>query len=194
MTHRHTFHIPVMGIGYTVDTPVKVSHLGINSVISLVDDELMEKLRAMYCHDYGFEYQPILSSDSNARASRIRLYLNLVHDICHLRFNDLIHLRTPEELEKYFNLLPTDSKLPDQWMQFLNDKPSDEEKTKWLKAHLSMGSIDVNIMTKIDKENYDSDEQVMEPRFNDAQAALRGFAESKLCSSLVYSAGMNPAI
>jgi len=41
MNQAHTFHIPVMGIGYTIDTPLKVAHLGIDSVISLVDDQLI---------------------------------------------------------------------------------------------------------------------------------------------------------
>ncbi len=48
----HSFHIPVMGIGFTIDTPLKVSHLGIDSVISLVDDILLEKLRKMYCDTF----------------------------------------------------------------------------------------------------------------------------------------------
>ncbi len=47
MTKAHSFHIPVMGIGYTVDTPLKVAQYGIDSVISLVDDILLEKLRKM---------------------------------------------------------------------------------------------------------------------------------------------------
>ena len=28
---QHTFHIPVMGTGYTIDTPLKVAHFGISS-------------------------------------------------------------------------------------------------------------------------------------------------------------------
>ena len=47
--NSHTFHIPVMGIGFTIDTPIKVAHLGISSVISLVDDILIEKIRKHYC-------------------------------------------------------------------------------------------------------------------------------------------------
>ena len=47
MNKKHSFHIPVMGIGFTVDTPLKVSQFGIDSVISLVDDVLLEKLRKM---------------------------------------------------------------------------------------------------------------------------------------------------
>ena len=41
----HSFHIPVLGTGFTVDTPAKVAHLGIDSVISLADDSLIEKMR-----------------------------------------------------------------------------------------------------------------------------------------------------
>ncbi len=47
-TVSHTFHIPVMGIGFTIDTPVKVAQYGISSVISLVDDLLMEKMREFH--------------------------------------------------------------------------------------------------------------------------------------------------
>ncbi len=28
MKKGHSFHIPVMGIGYTIDSPLKVAHLG----------------------------------------------------------------------------------------------------------------------------------------------------------------------
>ena len=41
----HKIHIPVMGICYTADTPIRVAHLGITSVISLVDDGLLEEYR-----------------------------------------------------------------------------------------------------------------------------------------------------
>jgi len=56
-----------------------------------------------------------------------------------------------------------------------------------------MGSIDVNIMTKIDKGNYLNNE-LLPIEYNDAHAALRGYSDSKLTSSLVLSAGMNPRL
>jgi hypothetical protein len=56
-----------------------------------------------------------------------------------------------------------------------------------------MGSIDVNIMTKIDKDNYLNNEK-LPIEFNDAHAALRGYANSDLSSSIVFSAGMNPRL
>jgi len=47
----------------------------------------------------------------------------------------------------------------------------------WIKENLSMGSIDVNIMTKLDKENYNKDKK-LSAEFNDAHAVLRGYANS----------------
>src|SRR5690606_16709332 len=62
-----------------------------------------------------------------------------------------------------------------------------------LENHLTPGAIDVNIMTKIDKENFIKNEQ-LPVIYNDAHASLRGFANSKLSSSVVLSAGMNPRL
>ncbi len=45
----HTFHIPVMGTGFTIDTPLRVAKYGITSVISLVDDVLIEQMRKLHC-------------------------------------------------------------------------------------------------------------------------------------------------
>uniref|UniRef100_UPI0028EAE067 hypothetical protein n=1 Tax=Chryseobacterium indoltheticum TaxID=254 RepID=UPI0028EAE067 len=55
------------------------------------------------------------------------------------------------------------------------------------------GSIDVNIMTKVDKDNYLNNKQ-LPVIYNDAHASLRGFAQSKIASSMVLSAGMNPRL
>jgi hypothetical protein len=38
----HTFHIPVMGLAYTIDSPIRVKY-GISSVISIIDDDLIRK-------------------------------------------------------------------------------------------------------------------------------------------------------
>ena len=85
----HTFHIPVMGIGYTIDTPLKVSHLGMDSVISLLDDILLEKLRKMYCHKYSLPYAEITDKIDDFRAKRITAYLNLIHKLVGEKFEDL---------------------------------------------------------------------------------------------------------
>ena len=39
----HTFHIPVMGLAYTIDSPIRVAQYGISSVISIIDDEVIER-------------------------------------------------------------------------------------------------------------------------------------------------------
>src|SRR5690606_1689650 len=49
------------------------------------------------------------------------------------------------------------------------------------------------IMTKVDRENYEKG-KMLPKEFNDAHASLRGFAMSKLNSSLVLSAGLNPSL
>ena len=59
MKKAHSFHIPVMGIGFTIDSPLKVAQYGIDSVISLVDDILLEKLRKMYCELHEMPYKEI---------------------------------------------------------------------------------------------------------------------------------------
>jgi len=62
-----------------------------------------------------------------------------------------------------------------------------------LDHHFAAGSIDVNIMTKIDKDNFNDDEQ-LPVMYNDAHAALRGFVNSTTNSSVVFTAGMNPRL
>ena len=42
--NTHTFHIPVMGLAYTVDSPIRVAQFGISSVVSITDDEVIEKI------------------------------------------------------------------------------------------------------------------------------------------------------
>ena len=81
MKKQHSFHIPVMGIGFTVDTPLKVSRFGIDSVISLVDDILLEKLRKMYCKQNDIPYYEISDKSEDFRAKRITSYLNLIKEL-----------------------------------------------------------------------------------------------------------------
>ena len=81
MTKKHSFHIPVMGIGYTIDTPLKVSQYGMDSVIFISDDILLEKLRKMYCEKFLIPYQEISDKIEDFRAKRITSYLNLINDL-----------------------------------------------------------------------------------------------------------------
>lgn len=175
----HTFHIPVMGTGFTVDTPVKVARYGIDSVISIQDDFLLERMREMYCSRLNREFVPIDDHEDDSRARRITAYLDLVDEIVHSQSQDVA---------AYGALLPDDSSLKDvlQGMVSLNG-------TARKLGAMPFGSIDVNIMTKVDKTNFRNGSP-LPPEFNDAHAALRGYANSVLRSSLVLSAGMNPRL
>lgn len=195
MSKTHTFHIPVMGIGFTIDTPLKVAHLGIDSVISLVDDILIEKLRKMYAKQYQLPYEEITEDVDDFRAKRITSYLNLVQDVVNDKIEQLKNTTAEKStaLKQYIDTLPDSSTIKKQFAALSWNKVNFSELKKALSNSLSMGSIDVNIMTKVDKENYKKKE-LLPTIYNDAHAALRGFAHSKLSSSLVLSAGMNPRL
>lgn len=191
----HSFHIPVMGIGFTIDTPLKVSQFGIDSVISIVDDILLEKLRKIYCKKYELPFTEITNNIDDSRAKRITAYLNLINTIAASKFEQLKSLLTHKERDRkeYFDMLPDRSGILQEFKSFMEKSPATEKLYKWLDHNLSMGSIDVNIMTKIDKENYFNG-QKLPVEYNDAHAALRGYANSDLNSSVVFSAGMNPKL
>ncbi len=195
MTNTHSFHIPVMGIGFTIDSPLKVSQFGIDSVISLVDDILLEKLRKMYCEKFEQPYTEITNKMTDFRAKRITSYLDLIHGVAEEKFEELknITIESGIEIKKYFSLLPDTSALKQEFNRLTKDYFNVEEIKNWVKENLSMGSIDVNIMTKVDKDNYVKKEK-LPTEFNDAHAALRGYANSDLESSLILSAGMNPRL
>ena len=55
----HKFHIPVLGLGYSIDTPLKVARYGINSVVSIVDDELIERFRKFHSEKNNEDYNAI---------------------------------------------------------------------------------------------------------------------------------------
>jgi len=195
MSKTHTFHIPVMGIGFTIDTPLRVSQFGIDSVISLVDDILLEKLRKMYCNNFDIPYEEISNKTKDFRAKRITSYLNLMHKLAEKKFEELKNATTEkaQELKDYFNLLPDSSAIKQEFQRLTAIHFNLDEIRTWVKSNLSMGSIDVNIMTKVDKDNFYKGRQ-LPTEYNDAHAALRGFANSDLHSSIVLSAGMNPRL
>jgi hypothetical protein len=193
-TNTPTFHIPVMGIGFTIDTPIKVAQYGISSAISLVDDKLMEKLREFYSKKLDIPFQSINERIEDFRAKRITAYLDMVNEITNKKFDELKSSIQDKssELEKYMDMLPDFSEIKQKFIEYTkNDNIKDIQ--SWIKNNLSIGSIDVNIMTKLDKENYKRG-QKLPSEFNDAHAALRGFANSKLHSSVILSAGMNPRL
>ncbi len=195
MIKTHSFHIPVMGIGFTIDTPLKVSQYGIDSVISLIDDMLLERLRKMYCLKFDVPYLEITDKCEDYRAKRITSYLNLINLLAVKKFDELRNSATEKsvEIKKYFSMLPDSSTIKQEFNSFKEKYTNFNEIGNWIKNNLSMGSIDVNIMTKADKVNYLNDVK-LPVEYNDAHAALRGYANSDLNSSIVFSAGINPGL
>ena len=193
--NSHTFHIPVLGVGYSIDTPIAVAPYGISSVISLVDDSTMEKMREFYSKKFDIPFKKITKEVEDFRAKRITSYLNMVDEIVKRKFTELKNsaIQAGSELEKYISMLPDASSLKPKFDLAKKGREAADEFSKWLYEKLHVGSIDVNIMTKLDKVNYRNGEE-LPVEYNDAHAALRGFANSDLSSSLVLSAGMSPRL
>lgn len=192
----HTFHIPVMGLAFTIDSPIRVAKYGISSVVSIADDDLIEKMRAFYSKKFDIPYHEITQKIHDYRAERITSYLNLVDKIVKDKFENFKKELAESKiaLENYIAMLPNKSEIKKGLEHLMEDGIAFKENIKqYLENNLSAGDIDVNIMTKLDKDNFIKKEQ-QPVEFNDAHAALRGFAKSDLTSSVVLSAGMNPRL
>ncbi|MGL1901139.1 MAG: hypothetical protein OCC49_03305 [Fibrobacterales bacterium] len=193
--YQHLFHIPVMGTGHSLDTPIRVAPFGISSVISLVDDKLCEQVRKHYCEEFGLPYEKIGNATVDGRAKRITAYLNVVDDVVAIKFNGIKELPFGEDNEKkkYFDLLPETAPLKIDYIRMLTMSTGNERSAleNEITERMVAGSIDVNIMVKLDKSNYDSNGDMLPDEYSDANAALRGYAESKLDSAIIFSAGMN---
>jgi hypothetical protein len=190
----HTFHIPVLGLAYSVDTPIKVARYGISSVVSIVDDILIERMRQLYSQKNNEEFIAIDPKETDFRSKRIKAYLNLVKKIVDNQFESL-RLQSFEDgtdLTRYFSLLPESSPLKIKYQQMLNEQDAEKcfSLQSELRSEIEKGEIQVNIMAKVDRMNPNtSGEQI-----SDALSALKGFAESELNTPVVLSAGMNPRL
>ncbi|MFU8781403.1 MAG: hypothetical protein ACNA71_10335, partial [Kiritimatiellia bacterium] len=155
---QHTFHIPVMGTGFTVDSPLRVARYGISSVISLVDDTLIEAMRRKYALEYGESYTLIDKYDRDWRARRITEYLNLVDRIVRRQFEAVraSAFEPGSEITKYFFMLPETAPLKQLYRQMLVASPAEQANMQAeLRAQITPGWINVNIMTKLDRANFD---------------------------------------
>src|SRR5690606_28975804 len=195
---HHSFHIPVMGIAFTIDSPIKVAKYGINSTLSIIEDNLVEIMRKHYYQEIGEPYIPITIKETDYRARRITDYLNLTNRIVKQKFEELKNsaFESGSEILKYFELLPEGSSLKRRYMQlFQQVDPREKEKLQEeLRQQIIPGNIEVNIMTKVDKMNLAKDGTPIEDG-SDALTALKGYAESDLeNSSIVFSAGLNPRL
>src|SRR6056297_2708372 len=189
----HTFSIPVMGTGHSIDSPIRVAPYGINSVISIVDDLLVERIRKHYCQKFELPYNNIPRSAEDGRAKRITAYLDLVQQAVQGQFEAIKSqpFFADNEKAKYFELLPDTGKLKQMYnrLMSLDEGAQRDSLSSELSQLMRSGSIDVNIMAKVDGMNYEKNGTPMSAEFSDASAALRGFANSRLASNLVLSAG-----
>lgn len=196
--NQHLFHIPVMGTGHSIDSPIRVAHLGINSVISVVDDLLCEKIRRYYCNEYDLPYVNIPRSATDGRAKRISAYLDTVAEIVNRKFTQLksMDLFGGTEKDRYFELLPESNPLKSAYRHIasLADTETRKRLIRDLTDRMTPGSVDVNIMAKVDALQMDKNDRPMSSEYSDASSALRGFANTGLSSSLVLSAGFNPRL
>ncbi len=187
-----------MGIGFTIDTPIKVARFGISSVISIVEDELIEQMRESHCRKAGEEYVPIKTGAGDWRARRITAYLNLVHHIVQRQTEQLRQLpfEPDSEILKFFELLPDDAPAKRIFSAMMEMEEGNAKKLlqKQLRSFIGAGSIDVNIMSKLDRVNYTKSGEPLPTEYSDGHAALRGFASSELNGAVVFSAGFNPRL
>ena len=194
----HSFHIPVMGTSFTIDTPIRVAPFGISSVIAMADDLLLEKIRKVYSEQFSLPFVPVPVKELDGRAERITAYLNMVGEVVRLKLTKLKEEPFFEDNGKkaYFNLLPAASPLKADYLRLMTMIPGRErdELAENLTARMEAGSIDVNIMVKVDRSRYDAKGELLPEEYSDARAALRGFAKSDLAGSIVFSAGINKGL
>ncbi len=183
-----------MGLAYTIDTPLRVASKGIDSVVSIVDDDLAEKMRAFFCKKHKLPYTSISAKSIDHRAKRITEYLNVLDCLVKQKFQNFVEELevNKKELDQFIRMLPPKSIILEKIKRLSSDNFL-QQSAKIITEHLSPGAIDVNIMTKVDKTNF-RNKVALDTIYNDAHASLRGFAESTLTSTLILSAGMNPSL
>ena len=121
-SNPHQFHIPVMGLAFTIDSPVKVAQYGISSVISIMEDRLIEMMRKHYYAYINEQFLPISTKEENYREKRITDYLNLVSRIVLEQIEKLRNsvFEAGSEIVKYFEMLPDNSLVKQLYRQMQN--------------------------------------------------------------------------
>ena len=187
-----------MGLGYTIDTPLKVAHFGISSVVSIIEDELVERMREFHCRRSGEAFVPIPKEELDHRALRITAYLDLLHRLVDRNVEQLCQApyEPGSDITKYFEMLSEGclEKAMYTGMMVMEEGPQKHSYQEELRRTIRAGAIDVNIMAKIDPQRYTKEGEALPAEYADAMAALRGFAMSTLSGSVVLSAGYNPRL
>lgn len=197
-TTPHSFHIPVMGLGFTIDSPIRVAHFGINSVVSVVDDLLLERIRKHYSEIYQIPFKRIGRTAIDGRTRRVKEFLNMMNQIVSDKFEEVKSqpFFSENEKDRYFDLLPSVSDLKKRYKElyFMTDELLRSRLGEELTNLMKPGEIQVNIMSKVDLLRTGDDGVPFPAEHSDANTALRGFAESNVDGSLVLSAGFNPRL
>jgi hypothetical protein len=192
----HNFHVPVMGTGFTIDSPIKIAKFGISSTMSLMDDYMMKDMYTFYSEQTGRDVAEIAEAEDHGRSEIITRYLNLSNDIVNTQIEEIRQMSFGDDsdLDKYFQLLPQGPGKT-QWQNMLAETDSAKKTAmqQELRKLVVPGKLDVNIMTKVDPDIFRKGE-LIPYEFTVAQSALRGFANSDLDSSIVFSAGLNPRL
>jgi hypothetical protein len=195
---EHRFHIPVMGTGFTLDSALRVAKLGLTTVVSLAEDRVIDRVRRHYAAKYGFDAEPISPRDGDARAKRITAWLDLLDAVVQRQMAEVraLPLEPGNDKWRHLSLLPRDSESGRGFQEFqrMAQGPERDALEARLTAAMRPGSVDVNIMTKIDGQPQLKEGDLRGPDYSAARAALRGFARSTLRGRLVLSAGVNPGL
>jgi len=177
---------------------LKVARYGISSVVSIIEDELIEHMRSYHCVQNHISFIPISQKEPDYRAKRITSYLNMMQQLVSKQVQGLKQMAFTEgsDLFRYFEMLPSDSSQRKLFEEMLSEKDSErqEQLQHQLREGIVAGAIDVNIMAKVDNAHYDSKGEKLPDEYSDALSALRGFAQSDLSSSVIFSAGYNPKL
>jgi hypothetical protein len=193
----HNFHIPVMGSGHTIDTPLRVARWGISSTISLVDDIMIEQIHRLHAERRGIAFSKVDPHDPKARAERIRRYMDFLYREVLLQVEELRAQSFAPDSDKtrWFRLLPDSSPLKREWkaLSGLSTEARSAAEAA-LTSKIEPGSIDANIMTKLDRRAVLPDGSFVEARLSDAKLALEGFALSENPGNMIFSAGINPTL
>lgn len=195
----HRFLIPVMGSGHSLDTPLRVARWGISSVISLVDDILVEQVHRLHAERRGMAFKGVDPRDPKARAERIRRYVDFLYEQVQMQMAELRAQSFADDSDKtrWFAMLPESSPLKAEWIRMKSLPAGSElrgQAESALSGKMEPGSIDANIMTKLDRRAVRPDGTQVEARLSDAKLALEGFALSKNPGNMVFSAGINPTL
>ncbi|MFC3157302.1 hypothetical protein ACFOEQ_01310 [Chryseobacterium arachidis] len=120
----HNFHIPVMGLAYTIDSPIRVAQYGISSVVSIIDDEIIEKMKNFYHKKFNLNYFGISTKTEDYRAKRITAYLDMLDDIVNEKFETFKEeiSRNKTALKNFVEMLPNTSEIKESLQNFFIKK------------------------------------------------------------------------